>query len=105
MPNWIRVAALDDCPPGSACELVVADRIIALFNVDGQLYAIDGICPHQGGPLAQGRLDAHTVTCPWHGWKFDISGNPSESDASPAAICYPVRASGSDILICLDSET
>ena len=72
MAEWVRVASLQDCPPGSATERVAGDRIVALFNVDGTLYALDGICPHQGGPLGKGRLEGAVVTCPWHGWQFDV---------------------------------
>jgi len=54
MAHWIRVASIADSPPGSACEYVAGDRIVAVFNVDGFVYALDGICPHQGGPLGKG---------------------------------------------------
>ena len=62
-----------DCPPGSVQELVVEDRIVALYNVDGTLFALDGVCPHQGGPLGKGALEGCLVTCPWHGWQFDVT--------------------------------
>lgn len=63
---------LSDCPPGTCLETVAADRIVALFNVDGIMYALDGVCPHQGGPLGRGCLEGAIVTCPWHGWQFDV---------------------------------
>ena len=72
MPGWIPAADLADCPPGSCLELVVEGRIVAVFNVDGELHALDGVCPHQGGPLGQGNLEGPIVTCPWHGWQFDV---------------------------------
>ena len=71
--KWVRIAKLADCPPGSACELVADDTMIALYNVGGQLYALDGVCPHQGGPLGKGCLQGAIVTCPWHGWQFDVT--------------------------------
>jgi nitrite reductase/ring-hydroxylating ferredoxin subunit len=70
---WTRIAATTDCPPGEAREIVAAGRIVALFNVAGTFYALDGICPHQGGPLGKGTLRGCIVTCPWHGWQFDVS--------------------------------
>lgn len=70
---WIRLAAAADCPAGEARELVVAGRIVALFHVEGQYYALDGICPHQGGPLGKGVLRGCVITCPWHGWQFDVT--------------------------------
>lgn len=69
---WHSVCKLADCPPGTCREAVAGDRIVALFNVDGELHALDGVCPHQGGPLGKGNLQGHVVTCPWHGWQFDV---------------------------------
>ena len=72
MAKWVRVLPLSECPPGSSREVVAEDRVIALYNVDGTLYALDGVCPHQGGPLGKGALAGCVVTCPWHGWQFDV---------------------------------
>ena len=69
---WHQIASIDACPPGRSLEVVVGDRVIALFNVDGQFFALDGVCPHQGGPLGEGELVGCVVTCPWHGWQFDV---------------------------------
>ena len=66
------LAQVTDCPPGSSIEVVVADRIIAIFNVDGNFHALDGVCPHQGGPLGKGELQDGIATCPWHGWQFHV---------------------------------
>jgi nitrite reductase/ring-hydroxylating ferredoxin subunit len=71
--SWHKIAVVDDCPPGRSLEVVVGDRVIALFNVDGQFFALDGVCPHQGGPLGGGELAGCVVTCPWHGWQFDVT--------------------------------
>jgi nitrite reductase (NADH) small subunit len=56
-----RVALLSEIPPGAAKEVTVGDRVIAIFNVDGSLHALDGICSGQ------------VITCPWHGWQFDVT--------------------------------
>jgi nitrite reductase (NADH) small subunit len=69
---WTSIANMNDCPPGRGLEAVVGDQLLAIFNVDGQLFALDGVCPHQGGPLADGELTGCIVTCPWHGWQFDV---------------------------------
>ena len=52
-------------------EVRAAGRTVLVCNVDDRVYAIDGICPHRGAPLAHGALHEHTVVCPWHGWEFD----------------------------------
>lgn len=73
MPSRIPLCPVAEVPPGTGIECVADDRIIAVFNVDGRFYAIDGICPHAGGPLADGCLVGTVVTCPWHGWQFDVT--------------------------------
>ena len=73
MAEAIRVAAVSDIPPGTGRELTVGDRVVALFNVEGAFYALDGICRHAGGPLGNGTLTGRVVTCPWHGWQYDVT--------------------------------
>ncbi len=86
MADWTKIAALADCPPGTGLEVVADERVVALFNVDGTFYAIDGVCPHQGGPLAEGEVTGCVVTCPWHGWQFDIrTGQHQFERDDPAA--------------------
>ena len=72
MPDLTLLANAEDCPPGSAIEVAIQDRIIAVFNVDGEFTALDGICPHQGGPLGKGEMCGGIVTCPWHQWQFAV---------------------------------
>src|SRR5437763_370712 len=72
MAGFVKMATMSELPPGSAREVEHDGRIYALFNVDGVISAIDGICPHQGGPLAEGPVEGTTLTCPWHGWQFDV---------------------------------
>jgi nitrite reductase (NADH) small subunit len=69
---WKELLRIEDCPAGSSCEIVVGEQVVALFNVEGSFFALDGVCPHQGGPLADGELAGCIVTCPWHGWQFDV---------------------------------
>ena len=73
MSDWHPLIPVDALAPGAAVEVVVADRILAVYNVDGSFHVLDGICPHQGGPLGQGHLNGCVVTCPWHGWQFDVT--------------------------------
>ncbi|MEX0670738.1 MAG: Rieske (2Fe-2S) protein [Pirellulales bacterium] len=73
MPDWIPVAAASECLPGTSIERVAGNRMVAIANVTGTLHAIDGLCPHQGGPLGTGMLCGTVLTCPWHGWQFDVT--------------------------------
>lgn len=102
MANWVRVARLSECPPGTARELVAAQRIIALFNVEGTLYALDGVCPHQGGPLGQGALEGAIVTCPWHGWQFDVTNGRNQLNSRIVQPGFEVRVENEWILVNLE---
>ena len=94
-----RVASVDDLKPGTGRELIADDRVIALFRVGDEFYAMDGVCPHAGGPLGKGYVSGNRVTCPWHGWQFDVTSgqhclNPRLTQAS-----YPVQIEGDDVLV------
>ncbi len=99
MAKWVKVANLKDVPPGSAKEVVAADRVIALFNVDGRLYALDGVCPHAGGPLGEGQLDGHVVTCPWHGWQFDVTTGQHCLNPNLVHPSFAVRVDGDEVWV------
>ena len=86
MAEWLDIAAESDCPPGGSIERVAGDRMVALANVNGVYHAIDGLCPHQGGPLGTGVLCGEILTCPWYGWQFDVtSGQHCLNDT----LCQP----------------
>ncbi|HEV7179953.1 MAG TPA: Rieske 2Fe-2S domain-containing protein [Candidatus Baltobacteraceae bacterium] len=72
MPEFVRVAHAAALPPGSACFVMIERYEVALFNVEGTIYALENTCPHQGGPLADGYLEGALITCPWHAWCFDV---------------------------------
>src|SRR5262245_39054684 len=98
MANFVRVAAVADVAPGTGTCLEACGKQIALFNVDGTFRAIDGVCPHRGGPLGEGELEGNTVTCPWHAWQFDLTTGESLTDDSQVA-CYEVKVEGDDVLV------
>ena len=86
-------------PAGSAKEVEHDGRIYALFNVKGRITAIDGLCPHQGGPLADGHLEGDCVSCPWHGWEFDVSTGKSSMGPAMKQPVFNVKVEGSEILV------
>lgn len=67
-----RVAAVGEIPLGSIRAFSIGRREVAVFHTDGEFFALENSCPHQGGPLADGWLEGATVTCPWHAWCFDL---------------------------------
>ncbi|MBI4556013.1 MAG: non-heme iron oxygenase ferredoxin subunit [Candidatus Hydrogenedentes bacterium] len=103
MAKSVKVAQVSEIAPGKAKEIEVEGKTIAVFNVDGKFYAIDGVCTHVGGPLAEGDLQGCTVTCPWHGAEFDVtSGKVLGPPADDSVASYPTRTEGNDILIDMD---
>jgi len=69
---FAHVFAAGELPPGSAKMIAVGDYDIAFFNVAGELFAVDDVCPHFAGPLHEGHVEGETVTCPLHGWCFSL---------------------------------
>ena len=100
--NWIQIASVDECPAGSCIERVAAGRVVALFCVDGDYFALEGVCPHQGGPLGRGVLSGCTVTCPWHGWQFDVRDGQHRISPSIRQPRIQVKTANGTIYVQLD---
>jgi nitrite reductase (NADH) small subunit len=73
MPQLVRVADVKDVPEGRCTLCRVRGREIALWREGEIFYAVKNSCPHQGMPLERGRLEAGVLTCPAHGWQFDLT--------------------------------
>jgi nitrite reductase (NADH) small subunit len=99
MAEWHKVASLAEMSPGTARELTAGGRIIALFNVDGTLFALDGICPHGGGPLGEGDLSGPVVTCPWHGWQFDVTTGRHTLNPRIEQARFPVKIEENEVWV------
>jgi len=100
MPSYIAVARTAEVPEGSVHVVEVAGRPIALFRVDGTVYAIDDTCTHMGASLAQGAIDGDQVVCPWHGARFAIkTGEALTPPADHGVACFGVRVTGDAIEI------
>lgn len=74
-----------------AIEVLIANRVIAVFRHAGAWYAIDGMCAHQGGPLADGVVRDGCVTCPWHGWQYDLATGIQMINHQPLQESFPIR--------------
>jgi nitrite reductase (NADH) small subunit len=99
MSRFVKMATLQELPLGGAKEVEFEGRVYAIFNLDGQISAIDGICPHQGGPLADGALEGTIVTCPWHGWQFDVRTGKTPLGPKIKQAVYEVKIEGQDVMI------
>lgn len=101
MAEFVKVATKDQVPVGSSKLIEIEYVRIALFNLDGDFYAIEDVCTHDGGPLVEGEiLNGCEVMCPRHGARFDIrTGEALSFPAFEATATYEVRIDGDDILI------
>ena len=95
----MAVARASEIAPGSAKAVVVDGREIAVFNVGGTFYALDNICPHQGGPLGEGILNGETISCPWHMWEFDSRSGACLVDDRMGVPIYDVKVEEGGILV------
>ncbi len=99
MPKLVKVASRSDIPPGQGKVVEAGGRTLAVFNCDGSFYAIDHTCQHRGGPLGEGSLSGKNVTCPWHGWEYDVTSGACSTDPSIKVQKFDVKVEGDDILI------
>ncbi|MEP6960932.1 MAG: Rieske (2Fe-2S) protein [Acidobacteriota bacterium] len=94
-----KVGSLATLTPGTLTQVEVGDQTVALCNVAGQVHALDGICPHAGGPLGQGALHGTTLVCPWHAWEYDCVTGEHDRNPDIKLQKFPVKIAGTDILI------
>jgi len=100
----VKLDQTKDLPAeGKGKVLLLQDgREIAIFKREGKLYAIDNICPHEGGPLGDGVFEEDIVTCPWHGWQFDVKTGACQNLCGENVCCYPVEVENGEIFLRLE---
>jgi len=99
VPDFVTVARADELLPGQSRLVTVNGRMVGLFNIGGVYHAIDNVCLHRGGPLAEGRLGGRIVTCPWHGWQYDVTTGVLVQDPSVGVTKHETRVVGNDVQI------
>lgn len=115
--RWVAVARTSEVPPGQVRRVEAEGRRLALVNLEGRFYALDAVCPHQGGPLDQGKLWQGTLECPWHHHRYDpaTGRNVYPADVYPddlpelqaevrPASTLPVRVRGETVLVGFSSS-
>ena len=96
---FLTICTLSELPaPGEMREVAAAGKVLCLANESGRLAAIDNVCPHRGGPLAEGTLEEGKILCPWHAWAFDLKTGKAEHDESSRVAVYAVRVEGERVL-------
>jgi len=95
-----RVAKLSEIAPGSTRRVLVDSMGILLCNAGGQIYAIEDVCTHDGGPLDQGELEGECIVCPRHGATFDVrTGDALTLPAVVPVMTFPVSIEGDDVFV------
>jgi 3-phenylpropionate/trans-cinnamate dioxygenase ferredoxin subunit len=106
MPNWIKTLKIADVPEGQARVFDANGQKIAICHAEGEFYAIDDLCTHDGGPLGEGEMEGHFIQCPRHYAKFDVrTGKAVTLPAVGFVATYPVKVEGDDILVDIGSPT
>lgn len=95
----LDVCPLAQLPPGSARTASSSDLEVAVFNVDGELYALDNACAHAGGPLAEGWVRDGTVTCPLHWWRYDLASGRRCGADRIAQATFPVEVVDGSVVV------
>jgi nitrite reductase/ring-hydroxylating ferredoxin subunit len=96
---WTQLAVLADLPPGGLIEVERGEDRYALCNVSGEIRALWGTCPHQGGPLGEGALNGDLVTCPWHMWEFHSGTGVCSLNENLRIPTFPVRIEQDAIMV------
>ncbi len=103
MSEFVRVASVQDLPDPGKVSLEVDDRQVVLFHASGTFYCLDDVCTHDGGPLSDGELNGHQISCPRHGAKFDIrTGAALTMPATVPTVMHEVKVTGDDVFIRLN---
>lgn len=96
---FFRAASRDQIPLGTIHEVQLEQRTIALANVNGRFYAIDNTCLHRAGPLGQGSLSGTVVSCPWHGWTYEVTTGRVTFNPEMGVHTFPVEERGDEIWV------
>jgi nitrite reductase (NADH) small subunit/3-phenylpropionate/trans-cinnamate dioxygenase ferredoxin subunit len=97
--GFVRAAKVSELPPGTIQEFQIGGKVIAVANVGGKFYAINNTCLHEGGPLGEGSLEGKIVTCPWHGWDYDVSTGKALQNPSVGVACYRTEVREQDVFV------
>ena len=99
MAEFVRVTGIADVKQGHGIVAEVNGKMLAVFNVDGNFHAVDNTCIHRGGPLGEGEMEGRVVTCPWHGWQFNVTTGECLKNPSAKVEVYQVKVEGDDVKV------
>ncbi|MGH7831822.1 MAG: Rieske (2Fe-2S) protein [Candidatus Binatia bacterium] len=99
MGEFLKAAKLQDIEEGKGIHTEISGKPVALFKIEGRIYATGNTCPHRGGPLGEGECDGTVVTCPWHGWQFDVATGCNPDNPNIKIQTYPVKIQGDEVWV------
>ena len=100
MSEFVQVLKTSDVPDPGRQLVEVNDRLVVIFHVGGEFFALDDVCTHDGGPLGEGDLTDHMVACPRHGARFDIrDGRALTMPARQPTVAHEVKIEGDNVLV------
>lgn len=89
--KYEKIGLVSDFAPGEGQSFTIDESMIGVFNVDGELYAINDLCPHMGASLSAGHVEADTVSCPWHAWRFCVKDGTWCDNRKLSVDTYDIR--------------
>lgn len=98
--QWRHGCRVDEMAEGAAM-FKAAGRRIVVITIDGRLFAFDDFCPHSGGPMHRGELEGCVLTCPLHGWRFDLERQGEELHGLRPLPMYPARIADGNLEVFL----
>ena len=99
MQEFEKIAKVSDIPPGEGQSFLVGEKMIGVFNVEGEFHAINDLCPHAGASLSAGHLDGCVVACPWHAWRFSVVDGTWMDNTRLKVDSYDVKIEGEDLYV------
>lgn len=99
MPELVTVARVGEIPDGGRKMVQLKEREVVIINLNGEFYAIQNLCPHEGGPVGEGDISDGEIICPWHGWMFQLKTGKCEMVDDESVVTYPVEVVGDEIKV------
>ena len=99
MADFVAVCKAEELEPGKGMVVNVGGTAVALFNVEGTFHAIDNTCLHRQGPLGEGELEENIVTCPWHGWQYDVATGKNVMNEDICVVKYEAKVENGQVKV------
>jgi nitrite reductase (NADH) small subunit len=95
----VTIGRSEDVPEGVPRQFDAGGRKVAVYRLGGALFAMDGVCPHRGGPVGEGTVENGIAVCPWHGWRFEVKSGKCVNAPGVAQTCFPVREESGAVIV------